>query len=191
MLLEAYTSFNNFKDRSEKLKNLEKLHSELLQDYNEYIQNGINGDYNKKLNILLEKEKPMLKDFKKYYIMYNLNPDNSEYQSFFQNIQNNLIELKSELFTLLNNVQTSTNNINKKMIKMDLSIKREKNTNKELKRSIGIIDTKTNTTSQLITNYTEIYNTDYMRNWAIFLSILAIWFITRQIFNNNTNLQNN
>ena len=176
-LLEGYTSFYKFNDRGDKLENLEQLYSELLQDYTKPT-----GDYKQKLDILLEKLPSMLLDFKKYFIIYSKSPENTEYQSYFQNIQKNLTQLKSEMFTLLNDVQTNTTEINQKMIQMDVLIRKERKRNKELKRKLGIIDTKSNTTSQLITNYTEMYDTDYMRNWSVFLSILAIWFITRQVY---------
>ena len=176
-LLEGNTSFYKFNDRGDKLVNLETLYSELLQD-----PTKPSGEYRQKLDILLEKLPPMLSDFKKYFIIYSKNPESSEYQSYFQNIQKILAQVKSDLFTLLNDVQTNTAEVNKKMIQMDVLIRRERTRNKDLKRKLGIMDSKSNTTSELITNYAEMYDTDYMKNWAVFLSILVVWFVTRQVY---------
>jgi hypothetical protein len=117
---------------------------------------------------------PMLEDFKKYYVFYNINPENSEYQRMFENIKNNLNSANSNLFTLSNDAQGNINNINNNLSVLYSDIQKEKDKNIKLKKSLGITEHKNDAANIMISNYVDIYNTGYTRNWAIFLSTVAV-----------------
>jgi hypothetical protein len=125
---------------------------------------------------------PILDDFKKYYVFYNKNPEYQEYQTNFQNIKGNLNNINSQLFTLSNSVQSSTDQLNKKLFGLDILIKKERETNKKLKRAVGIVENKNNVTSELILNYKTMYDSGYLRNWALFLATIIVGISIKIIF---------
>jgi chromosome segregation ATPase len=145
----------------------------------------------KSANVFLEQLKslqqqlpPLLDDFEKYYVFYNMNSANSEYQQMFENIKKNLDSLSSKSFMLLNSVESEINSVSKKLISLDASIQKEKDTNKKLESKIGNIKEKQNSSDIMINNYKIMYGIGYVKNWAIFLSIIAAGFAISKISSN-------
>ena len=130
------------------------------------------SQYIDQLETIQRQVPPILKDFKKYYVFYNKNPEYPEYQQLFQNIKSNLNDINSELFVLSNDVQSNTETINKLLFELNILIKKEKQTNRVLKQKLNIASNENNASNELITDYTEIYNYDYLKNVGLFLSIL-------------------
>ena len=128
--------------------------------------------YFDKLETLEAQLPSILTDFKKYYVFYNKNPDYAEYSQMFSNIKNNLTNANSELFVLSNDVQSNTEDINKILFELNVLIKEEKKVNRELKKKLNIAENENNASNELISDYTEIYNYDYLKNFGLFLSIL-------------------
>jgi hypothetical protein len=156
----------------------------LQEDNNEEI--NLSKIFNQKLEILQSQLPSILNDFKKYYVFYNKNPEFPEYQQMFQNIKGNLSKINSDMFILSNDVQTNINNLNIKFLNLDKLIQVEKNKNKKIKQKLGLIENKNNASFELISNYKEIYNLGYLRNWGLFLSILTTIIIIRKIFKPST-----
>ena len=121
---------------------------------------------NEGLNLILD-------EFKKSFVLSRMHPENEEYQQQFSNVTNNLKYVLSGFFSLSNDVQTNIDNISKKMLELNILISKERKTNRELKLKLGIVETKNNASTEMITNYKEIYNIRYLRNWALGLSTLA------------------
>jgi hypothetical protein len=138
------------------------------------------------IETLKEKLPSILDDFKKYYVFYNKNPEFAEYQQMFDNIKGNLQKLNSELFMTTNNIEKDTETINDKLRKLDILISKEKEKNRQLKRKLGIIETKYNGSDELINNYKEIYNLDYLRNFALFMGIVLSFVIIAKTFKSPT-----
>lgn len=126
------------------------------------------------INTLKEKLPSILEDFVKYYIFYNKNPEYNEYQQMFDNIKGNLQNINSELFMTSNNVDKSTETINDRLQKINISITKEKIKNKQLKRKLGIVEKKYNGSDELISDYKEIYNLDYLNNFALFCGVILL-----------------
>jgi peptidoglycan hydrolase CwlO-like protein len=124
----------------------------------------------------------MLDEFKKYYVFFNKNPDYPEYQQMFQNIQSNLNSMNADLFMLSNDVQSNTDAMNKTLFKLDILIKEERKRNRQLKSRLGIVEHKINASSELISDYMEMYDFGYLRNWALFLSILVVGGVISKIY---------
>ena len=136
--------------------------------------------FREKLQTLDSQLSPILADFKKYYVFFNTNPEYPEYQQMFQNIKGNLTKLNSELFMLSNNVQSNTDGINKKLFELYELIKEEKRKNKILKKKLGIVEHKNSAASELISDYMNIYDIGYLRNWGLFFGIIiAVTAISR------------
>lgn len=128
--------------------------------------------FNEKLNELNGTITFLLDEFKKIYVLSKMYPANQEYQQQYANMIDGLNQIQSKIFSTSNDVQVNIDNLNKAMIEIDVRIKQERSRNKELKRKLGIIEHKTNTASELIYDYTQIYDESYLRNWALGISTL-------------------
>ena len=73
---------------------------------------------------------------------------------------------------LSNNVQSNTDGINKKLFELDVLIREEKRKNAILKKKLGIVEHKSSAASELISDYVNIYDIDYLRNWGLFFGII-------------------
>jgi hypothetical protein len=134
------------------------------------------------INTLKEKLPSILEDFIKYYIFYNKNPEYNEYQQMFENIKGNLQKINSELFMTSNNIDKGTETINDRLQKINISIAKEKIKNKQLKRKLGIVEKKYNGSDELISDYKEIYNLDYLNNFALFCGVILLGAIMASKF---------
>jgi hypothetical protein len=140
------------------------------------------SQFTEQLQALQSQLPAVLNDFQKYYVFYNKNPDYPEYQQMFQNIKSNLNNINSKMFTLSNDVQSNIDKINEKLFSLDELIKDEREKNKKLKFSLGVVEHKNNASTELILNYKEIYQSEYLRNWALFLSILVVGMMISKIY---------
>lgn len=140
----------------------------------------------KQIDTLQSQLPAILEDFKKYFVFYNKNPEDAEYQQMFQNIKSNLTTLQSNLFKLSNNVESCINNINTSYSKIDDLIQSEKMKNKKLKVELGIVEQNNNASTELITDYKNMYEYGYLRNWSMVFSILIVCFTISKIFKTPT-----
>lgn len=138
--------------------------------------------FNEKLYELNETITLLLDEFKKIYVLSKMHPANQEYQQQYANMIDGLNQIQSKIFSTSNDVQVNIDNLNKAMIEIDVRIKREKKKNKELKRKLGIVEHKTNTASEMIYDYMQMYDKSYLRNWALGLSTLICIMTISSIF---------
>jgi hypothetical protein len=131
------------------------------------------NQYLEKIKISKEGLHLILHEFKKIFVLSKMYPENEEYQQQFSNVSNSLKQILSNFFTLSNDVQINIDSISKKMIELDILIHKEREKNRELKRKLGIIEHENNASTEMISNYKEIYDMRYLRNWAIGISTLA------------------
>jgi hypothetical protein len=136
------------------------------------------------INTLKEKLPSILDDFVKYYIFYNKNPEYNEYQQIFENIKGNLQKINSELFMTTNNIEKGVENINDRLQKIDKLIAKEKIKNQKLKRKLGIVEKKYNGSDELISDYKDIYNLDYLKNFALFYGVVLMGGVLVSKFKN-------
>jgi len=130
------------------------------------------AQFTESLETLQHQLPSILAEFQKAYILYNTTPGSQEYQQNFENSKTHLNNINSQLFTLSNNVQSNLDQINTKLFAIDGLIKQERAKNKKLKRELGIVEHKKHAAFEMITDYKEIYQSKYLRNWALFFSIL-------------------
>ena len=139
-----------------------------------------------KLNRLKEQLPSILDDFKKYYVFYNKNPENNEYQQMFENIKNNLNNINSQLFVIKNNVQSEIDKLNKNMVNLNKLIQNDKEINTDIKKKLRNIYNKNYSTYELISDYNKMYDIEYLRNWALLLSIILVCIIVSRTFKPKT-----
>ena len=125
---------------------------------------------------------PILDDYKKYYVFHKMVPDYNEYQQMFETINSNLNEVTTKLFTTTNDIEVNTEKISKKLKTLSVMINQEKEKNKTFRSRLEMIDGKNNSSDILITNYKEMYDIEYIRNWALVIGIVLSIIASARIF---------
>ena len=138
--------------------------------------------FTEKVQTLQEQLPAILDDFNKYFVLYNTDPNYPEFETTFNNIKQNLNTMGASLFMVSNNVEVNIENINKTFKLLDILITKERRKNRELRRRLGILDDKNNSSKELIDNYNEMYDTDYLRNWGLFLSSIVVGVSISKMF---------
>lgn len=121
-------------------------------------------------------------EFKKLYVITNMNPTSEEYRVQYQNVINSLAEILSKQFSISNDLQVNTDNINKTLFELDILIKKERVKNKELKKKLGIFENKSNAAYEMINDYKDIYDKRYLRNWSLILSSIVCLVAIKAIY---------
>ena len=154
-----------------------------------YSQNNVlNVDFQQPKNfiekvITLQQQMPhILDDFKKYFVLYNKDPNYPEYQNMFENVKSNLTTLSSSLFMVSNEIDSNTDKISDVFNRLDILIKKEKKANIMLKRRLGIVETEANSSKEMIHDYNQMYDEDYLRNWGLFLSTVLVGVSISKMF---------
>ena len=163
------------------LKNIMELENE---DINLKFNFKKTQDYVDKLKELNEGMKLLLDELKKNYIRAKNNPTNEDIQQMYQNTISKITQLQGNLFSMSNDIQINNNNINNKMFELDGLIKNEKDKNNNLRKKLGIVENRNISTLEMINDYRQIHETNYLRNWALFLSSIICIFTIRTVYNN-------
>jgi hypothetical protein len=135
------------------------------------------------LDTLEEKLPHVLDDFKKFFVFYSKNPEVAEYQQSFENIKGNLQKLSGELFMITNNIEKGTDDINHKLLKLDILIEKEKMKNKVLRKKLGLVETKYDGSAEMISDYKNTYNLYYLKNFGVFLGIVVSLVAVKKLSN--------
>lgn len=153
---------------------------------NDIINNSnLNAEeYIQKINTIKEKSNFILEEFKKLYVINKMHPESQEYKFQYENVVTNINTIQSNLFTTSNEIQINIDELNKKLIYLNTEIEKEKNNNKHLKRKLGIVENKNNSSYELINDYREIYNKYYLQNWSILLSTLLCIYTISVVYKN-------
>jgi hypothetical protein len=116
----------------------------------------------------------MLGDFKKAYILYQTSPNYGDYATNYAYYTGNIQTINSNLFTTKNGIQsdlaslsTDTSNLNDKLAD-------EKKKYATLLQKKENIEGTVNGSSEMISNSKEIYKSQYISNWMMFLSIFIL-----------------
>ena len=137
------------------------------------LSNYVNQEqYINKLNEINGGVSILLDEFKKIYVITKMHPKNEEYKQKYENVVSAFTQIQSKLFSITNDVQVNINDLNKKLHELDVLIKIEKKVNKELKQKLGMVEIENNSSSEMIYDYKNIYNSKYLQNWALVLSII-------------------
>lgn len=116
----------------------------------------------------------MLKDYKEYYILTNKEPDNEEYNSYYQTSSTNIEQLKNRLFELKNQIERNNDALSGKLNTINRRINNARQKNNNLKNGVNYTEDEYNTSEEMIENYVDIYNLMYMKNFSLFVGILGL-----------------
>ena len=138
--------------------------------------------FTERVKTLEQQLPPILDDFNKYFVLYNKTPNYPEYENMFNNIKQNLNSLGASLFIVSNDVDTNIDNITNVFKTLDILINRERKRNRELKRRLGIVESEANSSKEMIHDYNQMYDEDYVRNWGLFLSTVVVGVSISKMF---------
>ena len=138
--------------------------------------------FTERVKTLEQQLPPILDEFNTYFVLYNKTPNYPEYENIFNNIKQNLNSLGASLFMVSNDVDTNIDNINKAFKALDILINRERKRNRELKRRLGIVESEANSSNEMIHDYNQMYDEDYVRNWGLFLSTVVVGISISKMF---------
>jgi chromosome segregation ATPase len=125
---------------------------------------------NENLDVLNGSIGILLNEFKKAFVLSRMYPENQEVQQQFSNMENQMNTIRSKMFTTLNEVEVNIDELNKKLLKLNVEIKKERRQNMILKKKLGMLENESNAASEMINDYNLIYDERYLRNWALGLS---------------------
>jgi hypothetical protein len=128
--------------------------------------------------------KLLLDDFKKDYVNAKMYPNNQDIQAKYQNTISNINQTQSKLFSMSNDIQGNIDDINKQISDLNQLIAIERNKNKEVRKKLEMIEDKHNSALEMISDYKEIYQINYLRNWALFLSTIICIFTIKAVYKN-------
>lgn len=125
----------------------------------------------------------LLENFIQYYVYFHRDPESQEYEKMFYTIEGNINSSNSQLNSLSRDVDHNINIINDRLLKLNELIKREKRVNKKLKKKLGIIENTANASEELIDEYKDVYESEYLRIWGLCLSIIVAIFVIASVYN--------
>lgn len=131
---------------------------------------------------------PILDDFNKYFVFYNMNPQISENQQMYDNIKNNIQELYTSLLTISTDIDKNVNQINTDYQELNKLIEILKERNIILKQKLGIAEDTYDGSDTMISNYKDMYNLQYLKNFSLGLGLVfSIVLITKIFKGQNSN----
>lgn len=125
---------------------------------------------------------PILDDFNKYFVFYNMNPQISENQQMYDNIKNNIQELYTSLLTISTNIDKNVNFINNNYQELNKEIEILKERNTILKKKLGIAEDTYDGSDTMISNYKDMYNLQYLKNFSLGLGIVFSLVLITKLF---------
>ena len=134
------------------------------------------------LNTIQSQLGPILDDFNKYFVFYNMNPQISENQQMYDNIKNNIHELYASLLTISTGIDTNVNQINNDYQELNKLIEILKQRNSVLKQKLGIVEDTYDGSDTMISNYKDMYNLQYLKNFSLGLGIVFSLVLITKIF---------
>lgn len=136
------------------------------------INLNMEKQYQEKLVNLNAGTNVLLDEFKKLYVITKMNPGDQEYQQKYQNTLNSLAEVLSKLFIISNDIQVDRDKINKELFELDGLIRIERDRNTVLKEKLKKIGNTYSASYEMISDYKNMYNYNYLRNWSLIVSSL-------------------
>jgi hypothetical protein len=136
------------------------------------------------LQTIQEKTPYLLEEFKNIFVLYNKNPEYADYQQMFANTQSNVNNITANLFEALNEAEINTNLLNERTLCLNTLIVQERNKNRILRKQNGMVEEKSNASSELIYDYKNMYEEGYLRNWGLIISIIIVGLAVKNLYGN-------
>lgn len=116
----------------------------------------------------------ILNEYREYYILTNKEPDNEEYNSYYQTASNNIEQLKNRLFEIKNRIERNNSRLSGNLNVINRKINNARQNNNYLKNGINYTDDEYNASEEMIENFVDIYNLMYMKNFSLFIGVIGL-----------------
>jgi hypothetical protein len=116
----------------------------------------------------------ILDDFKRYYILSKLNPENEQYNNFYENIKLNIRDYSKELVLITKMIIDNLNNVNINMTDISNRLEQQKILNKRLLDMYSKLQQSENGSSLFIDDAKERYNNQYYKNINMLVGIIGL-----------------
>ena len=138
--------------------------------------------FSQKLKELAQKLPHVFESFEKSFILHKKDPNNNEYRQIYEGDKRNLEGISNDGFLLENEVMNNIRQLNKNLEKLYVEIEILKKANKLLKRNAILFNDGANTTDEMMDNFKEFYEIQYLRNWAVVLAITVVVITISKVF---------
>ena len=135
-----------------------------------------------KINAIKNQFFSALDDFKKYYVYYNKNPEVNEFQNFYVNSKGQLQNLSRDIFLTTNDIDKRIEKLDIEIRALGLQVEDEKKLNVELMKLFKDINNTHVGSELLIDDSKELYNVQYYYNWELVIGIFITGGLLATIF---------
>ena len=139
-----------------------------------------NSNYRTRLDDLQKQMPSVLEDYKKIYVEYNKSPENN--QRSYDTIMGNITNVNVELRKIQVEVDADITNFNNDMSEINKKISDNKNKNIEYKELLGDTTYKSNSADIMYNDYKELYESAYLKNWALLMGVIVSVALTIRTF---------
>jgi len=158
--------------------------NEIINNVNEYSLNNKTNFYNEKLISFKSQFQPILNEYKKYYVINKMYPNNNEYATYYSNSLSNLNNLKKQVDTLQNELNIDVTKVNDTLLELNKEITLQRKINKKLKLKSGLIENNLNSSQTIFDDFEKIHYLNLLRFSALITCCLIVISLIKQLTNN-------
>jgi hypothetical protein len=129
---------------------------------------------------------PILVQFQKSYVNYEMSPTNNEYERIFLTSTSNMKSLNSQLFSIQSDIIKKNQTLDQSLLQINKKIQEAKKENQLLNQKYNKINSKQHGSIELIYEFNDTYNLDYSTNFHLLIGVLLSLYVTIQIFSDRT-----
>ena len=144
--------------------------------------NNLTTQFEEQLTTLKDQFYSVLDDYKKNYILHNMQPTSNELASAYFSDKSNLQNINNRLNATTTDIQKNILELNTEMQKLSKKIAFEKNKEKEIKEKLSFYKGETNTTHVMIDDFTKLYFNQYISNITLGLGVIMSGYILMKTF---------
>jgi hypothetical protein len=139
--------------------------------------------YTDKLVALHDQLPGLLEQYKKDFVLYNVNPTNSNnVQSIFFSDRNNIQTAFNNLFAVIQNIQKDLTDIDASTNILNSNIQKERTNYKKSNQQLALYNGKIDTAGVMKDDYTLRYFNMYVSNITLFIGICLAGTIMFRVF---------
>jgi len=116
----------------------------------------------------------LLDDFKRYYILSKLYPENQQYNNFYENAKLNITDYSKKIVLITKTIIGSLDDININMTDISNKLEQQKILNKRLLDIYSNLQQSENGSSLFIDDAKQRYNNQYYKNINLLVGILGL-----------------
>lgn len=131
---------------------------------------------------LIETIPNLLEEYQKNYILFHTFPGNEEYTKIYESSKMNLEKSNATLFVITNNIESSTQELNKDLLNYNEKISALKKENGQNTVILNNLENKYLGSEEMIQNYQEMYDIQYFQNFSLLVGIVFAGILFSTVF---------